>query len=150
MERSPEVYHVLEALDNIGCDVYVDVHGDEEIPANFFASTAGIPGWTPRLEELFKSFRQIMHDVSRDFQQEKGYGDDEPGKANLAICGDQVAQRFNCLAVTLEQPFKDAEFNAPAPAQGWSPQRAKTLGASMVTALLKIACHDKLPKNSKV
>ena len=72
LQRSPEVYHVLKALDTLGCDLYVDVHGDEEIPANFFADSAGIPGWTPRLEELNHKFSAAMLEASADFQTELG------------------------------------------------------------------------------
>ena len=134
LERSPEVLHVLAALDAHGCDAYVDVHGDEEIAANFFAGTQGIPSWSPRLEGLFKSFSNSLARVNPDFQLEKGYGDDDPGQANLAICADQVAQRFDCLAVTLEQPFKDSTHDTPMPHCGWTPQRARRLGASLLDA----------------
>jgi murein tripeptide amidase MpaA len=139
LERSPEVYHVLRKLDEVGCDCYVDVHGDEEIPANFFANTAGIPGWTPRLDALFLSFQKAYAHANADFQIGKGYDDDAPGDANLAICGDQVAQRFDCLAVTLEQPYKDSTFNTPMPECGWTPQRAQRLGASLVDAMLDVS-----------
>jgi murein tripeptide amidase MpaA len=140
LERSPEVFHALQVLDRIGCDAYVDVHGDEEIAANFFAGTQGITGWSPRLAGLFQAFQGSLAKCNPDFQTEKGYGDDDPGQANLAICADQVAQRFDCLAVTLEQPFKDSTFDTPMPNCGWTPQRAKRLGASLLDAF-----NDVLP-----
>ena len=31
LERSPEVYHILRALDTVGCSGFLDIHGDEEI-----------------------------------------------------------------------------------------------------------------------
>jgi len=31
MERSPEIYHILQALDAYGCSGFLDIHGDEEI-----------------------------------------------------------------------------------------------------------------------
>ena len=37
MRCSPEVWHMMALLDEHGCDAYVDVHGDEEIEANFNA-----------------------------------------------------------------------------------------------------------------
>jgi len=37
LERSPEVYHTLKAMDKTGVDVFVDVHGDEALPFNFIA-----------------------------------------------------------------------------------------------------------------
>lgn len=84
----------------VGCDCFVDTHGDEEIPAVFYAGKQGIPNWTPRLASLFTLFSQATLHSNPDFQILKGYGDDEPGQANLAICGDQIAQRFDCLLVT--------------------------------------------------
>jgi murein tripeptide amidase MpaA len=50
----------------------------------------------------------------------------------------QVGERFKCLAVTLEQPFKD-NADLPEPEQGWSPERARKLGASMLDAVLAVA-----------
>lgn len=49
----------------------------------------------------------------------------------------QVAQRFDCLAVTLEQPFKDTK-ETPDKEFGWSPQRAQRLGASLLDAILAV------------
>ena len=49
LERSPEVYHVLKAMDHFGLDAHVDIHGDEAIAANFFAGTEGIPKWDDSL-----------------------------------------------------------------------------------------------------
>lgn len=37
-------------------------------------------------------------------------GNDPPGQANLAICSSAVGQRYNCLAFTLEMPFKDTSY----------------------------------------
>ena len=31
LERSPEVYYILQALDAYGCQGFLDIHGDEEI-----------------------------------------------------------------------------------------------------------------------
>jgi murein tripeptide amidase MpaA len=41
-EKSPEVLCVLAAMDRTGVDFAMDVHGDEAIPANFFAGFEGI------------------------------------------------------------------------------------------------------------
>ena len=139
LERSPEVYHVLNKLNEVGCDCYVDTHGDEEIPAVFYAGTQGIPNWTPRLASLFTLFSQATLHANPDFQIGKGYEDDEPGQANLAICGDQIAQRFDCLAVTLEMPYKDTTFDTPMPSCGWTPQRSEKFGASLIDAFLDVA-----------
>lgn len=48
-----------------------------------------------------------------------------------------MGQRFDCLAVTLEQPFKDAA-NAPEPVREWSPERAQRLGSSLLNAITSV------------
>jgi murein tripeptide amidase MpaA len=117
LERSPEVYHVLREMDATGCDCCIDVHGDEGLAYNFFASAEGIDGWTSRLSNLYDLFQNIYCDVTPDFQKVYGYefapGQDiphvpAPGSAMPARGNtSQIAQRFDCLAVTLEMPFKD-------------------------------------------
>lgn len=51
-ERSPEVLAVSSAMEVTGLDMLLDVHGDEEIPANFIGSMFGVPAWGPRLERM--------------------------------------------------------------------------------------------------
>jgi murein tripeptide amidase MpaA len=75
--------------------------------------------------------------VSPDFQTEFGYGKDEPGKANLTIGSNWVAQTFNCLSNTLEMPFKDND-NLADPMVGWSPERCIHLGEASLTAMLAV------------
>lgn len=62
--------------------------------------------WGPRLEKLQAAFLASYSRANSDMQREVGYEADEPGKANYAICSNQIAQRFDCLGVTLEMPFK--------------------------------------------
>ena len=49
----------------------------------------------------------------------------------------QIGQQFDCLSLTLEMPFKDCD-NQPEPRLGFSPQRAKGLGAAFLTALHQV------------
>ncbi|HLV47742.1 MAG TPA: M14-type cytosolic carboxypeptidase, partial [Aliidiomarina sp.] len=37
LEKSPEVFHVLNKMKEVGVDCFLDVHGDEAIPHNFVA-----------------------------------------------------------------------------------------------------------------
>lgn len=62
----------------------------------------GIPGWTERLRQLQAGFTGAFARASPDFQTALGYAVDPPGQANMSICSNAVAQRFDCLAVTLE------------------------------------------------
>lgn len=73
-----------------------------------------------------------------------GYDNELPGEANLAICAEAVAQRFDCLSVTLEMPFKDT-FGSTMPAEGWSPPRAKCFGASMLDAMASVLPFVRAP-----
>ncbi|KAF8071360.1 hypothetical protein HT031_001444 [Scenedesmus sp. PABB004] len=51
----------------------------------------------------------------------------------------QIAQRFDCLAVTLEMPFKLTAADAGDPAgPGWGPERAKRFGGAMLGAVLDV------------
>lgn len=137
MERSPEVKLVRDAMDRLGCDFCLDVHGDEELPYNFIAAAEGIAGWTPRLETLTQDFCNAYEQADPAFQQEHGYPKDAPGKANMTMCTSQVAQRFDCLAMTLEMPFKD-DNNHPDAELGWSPERAMELGANVVSPMVSV------------
>ncbi|KAL6774122.1 hypothetical protein ACKKBG_A23850 [Auxenochlorella protothecoides x Auxenochlorella symbiontica] len=137
MEHSPEVFCVRNAMDRTGVDVMIDIHGDEALPYNFFVSSSAIPGWTPRLADLEAALSAALVVANPDFQTRVGYPRGAPGKGNLSLGSKQVAQRFDCLAVTLEQPFKDTK-ETPDKEFGWSPQRAQRLGASLLDAILAV------------
>lgn len=138
MEKSPEVYLVLEKMKETGLDFALDVHGDEALPYNFIAGTEGIPDWTNRLADLQAQFKATYVDSSGgEFQIKHGYPVNKPGKANLTICSNALAQRFGALAMTLEMPFKD-NANNPDSGFGWSPARAKQLGRDAVEPILAV------------
>jgi murein tripeptide amidase MpaA len=137
MERSPEVFLIRKAMAETGVDFCLDVHGDETIPYNFLISTAGIPSLTPKQRSLHESFAENLRRASPDFQTAHGYPDSAPGKANLTMCGNHVAENFGCLAMTLEMPFKDND-GAPDARTGWSPARCRALGRSHLDALLGV------------
>jgi murein tripeptide amidase MpaA len=133
-ERSPEVLWVRNAMDESGVDFCLDVHGDEALPYNFIAGSEGIPGFTPRLAGLLEQFKAAYMLACPDFQTRYGYPVSAPGKANMTMCTSQVAQRFNCLAMTLEMPFKD-NADLPDAEVGWSPARCRNLGAAVLHAV---------------
>lgn len=136
--KSPEVYLVLNKMIETGCDLALDVHGDEALPYNFIAGTEGIPSWSDRLSDLLENFKSAYVKSSNGaFQTQFGYPTNAPGKANLTICSNALAERFDCLAMTLEMPFKD-DANHPDKTVGWSPARAKQLGADALAPLLAV------------
>ena len=142
LERSPEVHHVLTRMDATGIDFAMDVHGDEAIPHAFIAGFEGIPNWTDAQGKLFHRFRDTLARRSPDFQTRHGYHVSAPGKANLSMSTNQLANRFGCIAATLEMPFKDNQ-DLPDPLQGWSPGRSKQLAVECLGALHEIL--DDLP-----
>ena len=139
-ENSPEVYHVLARIRETGVDLHLDVHGDEGLPYNFIAGGEGAPNFTPDDQHKLDAYKVALEAISPDFQTLHGYDVDAPGTADLSICTNYMANTFNCLAMTLEMPFKD---NADLPDEfyGWSPERCRKLGAANLDAMLTII-HD--------
>ena len=138
-EKSPEVLYVRNAMDDQPPAFAIDVHGDEAIPANFLAGFEGIPALTERQSALFSLFSNTLERISPDFQTRQGYEAPPPGKANLSMSTTQLAERFGCVSMTLEMPFKD-NFDLPDDVYGWSPERSKYLAAACLDAL-----HAMLP-----
>ena len=115
----------------------MDVHGDEALPHNFIAGFEGIPTITDRQLALLGDYKATLERLSPDFQTRVGYPPSGPGKANLTMSTNALANRFGCLAMTLEMPFKDAAQN-PDPVSGWSPARSAGLGRDCLAALLEM------------
>ena len=136
-DRSPEVDCVIHAMDEDKPVLCLDVHGDEALPYNFIAGAQGIPGYTEKQDADLLAFLEAYKNASSDFQTEVGYPISKPGKANLTMCTNFVAHRYDCLAMTLEMPFKD-NANAPDEEEGWSPDRSAELGASTIDAMLSV------------
>ena len=134
LEKSPEVFHIRAAMAETGVDFCLDVHGDEAIPYNFLAGTAGIPSLAARQTALHQAYAEALRRANPDFQIGHGYPDNKPGKANLTMCSNYIAETHGCLAMTLEMPFKD-NLLAPDPVAGWSPERSRKLGAASLDAL---------------
>nr|WP_294167654.1 M14-type cytosolic carboxypeptidase [uncultured Sphingomonas sp.] len=133
-EKSPEVLCVREAMDRQPPDFAMDIHGDEAIPANFLAGFEGIPSLTERQTRLFKLYSDTLERLSPDFQTAQGYEIPPPGQANMSMSTTQLAERYGCVSMTLEMPFKD-NFDLPDPLRGWSAERSKYLGQSCLDAL---------------
>jgi len=134
LARSPEVYHVLKKMDETGVDAFLDVHGDEELPFNFIAGGEGCPNWSKRLETLQGAFLARYSRANSDMQVPVAYEPEEPGQGRLNVCSNQIGSRYDCLAATLEMPFKDCMSN-PDPERGWNGARSAMLGSSVLEAL---------------
>ena len=134
VERSPEVLAIRNAMDKSGVDFAMDVHGDEAIAAVFIAGFEGIPGWRAEQGVAYQRYRAILERRTPDFQTRLGYPVTPAGRANLSMSTNQLAERFGCVALTLEMPFKD-NADLPDEQQGWSPERSKALARDCLAAL---------------
>ncbi len=119
LERSPEVFLVRQKMLETGIDLFLDAHGDEALPYNFVAGCEGNPGYAARLEGLENAFKAAWQISSPDFQDQFGYERDKAGEANMTLATNWVGQQFDCLAYTIEMPFKD-NANLPDEEYGWS------------------------------
>lgn len=137
LEKSPEVFHVINKMEATGVDLFYDVHGDEALPYVFLAGSQGTPSYNDRLARLRDKFSDVLKLASADFQSEFGYDIDALGTANMTIATHWVAERFDCLANTLEMPFKDND-NVPDADTGWSPERSIKLGEASLVAMLAV------------
>lgn len=137
LEKSPEVFYVINKMQQTGVDLFYDVHGDEEIPFVFLAGSQGTPSYNDRLAHLRNKFAQVLKIASADFQTKFGYEVDALGTANMTLATNWVAEHFDCLANTLEMPFIDNN-NLPDAATGWSPERSIQLGEASLIAMLAV------------
>jgi murein tripeptide amidase MpaA len=147
-EKSPEVLCVRNAMDEVPPDFAMDVHGDEAIPANFLAGFEGIPSLSDGQLKLFNLFGETLERLSPDFQRSQGYEIPAPGQANMSMSTTQLAERYGCVSMTLEMPFKD-NFDLPDEVYGWSPQRSKYLAYACLDALHAVLPELKAAKTQK-
>ncbi len=138
LDKSPEVYYTLKAMDEYGVDMLLDIHGDEALPYNFVAGCEGNPNYSARLKDLENTFKEALLLATPEFQDVHGYDKDEAGKANLSIGANAVGHRYDCLSYTLEMPFKDND-NLPDAAYGWSAARCQQLGEDLLIAVRAVS-----------
>ena len=134
MERSPEVYLVRVQMLSIGVDMFLDIHGDEALPYNFVAGCEGNPSYNDRNKALEDQFKALLITITPEFQDDVGYDKDEPGKANMTVATNWVGEQFDCLAFTIEMPFKDNAL-LPDHSVGWSDTRSSLLGRDVLTTI---------------
>lgn len=134
---TPEVFFVREKMKTIGVDLFLDIHGDESMPYVFVAGCEGNPNYSPRLAQLETQFKTHFQLASPDFQTEFGYERDAPGTGNLDMATNWVGQHFDCLAFTLEMPFKDNDL-LPDDDFGWNGQRSLRLGEALLLPIAAV------------
>ena len=57
--------------------------------------------------------------VSPDFKPTNFYGVDAPNAAEMGEANNYVGEKFGCLSVTLEQPFKDVDSHEGGACGRW-------------------------------
>lgn len=139
-ERSPEVKCVRDRMEATGADFCIDCHADAELRCNFLGGPLEIPSRSARLNGLFERFEHLWAAASPEYERGHPYPGGAPAEADLRMAWNWIADRFNCLSILLEQPFKDTSYWQDD-VQGWSPERATRFGASFAEALRGIIPH---------
>ena len=133
---SPEVLRVRSEMERTGCELFLDIHGDESLPYVFFSTAEEVPGYGAEALEAQARFIECFAAVSPDFQTHEGYKPGRFADELLTLASKWVAHRFGCVSLTLEMPFKD-NANLPDGHVGWNGARSKRLGAAMLNPILR-------------
>ena len=135
MERSPEVFLVRKKIEETGCDLFLDIHGDEALPYVFVAGCEMLDGFSEQQAAEQQAFIDEFLRASPDFQVAMGY---EPGKYReemLQLASKYIGHTYKCVSLTLEMPFKD-NADMPDPEVGWNGARSARLGAAILQPIL--------------
>ncbi len=121
-----------------GVDLFLDAHGDEDIPHSFIMSASD----NCSLSKRESVFRENLEKVSNSFQTAVDYNTFKQGENSCcgSNCGNTdlskanyyVADKFSCLSMVLEMPFinnEETDSNMPI-------EQNKELGRSMINPLL--------------
>ena len=81
--------------------------------------------------------------VNPDYQTVTGYEKGHFSTEMATVATNWVGDKFDCLALTLEMPFKDND-NLPDSLHGWSGYRSYLLGQSMLGAIHMVISNSKL------
>jgi murein tripeptide amidase MpaA len=130
LDRSPEVFHVLRAMEDTGLDMAIDVHGHEVAMRAFTAAARCAPARSAHHAGFYSRFAGAVARRNPAFQ----IAADDPELTELSMAAPQLAERFGALAMALEMPFKDASASAD-PETGWSPKRSKMLARDCMAEL---------------
>ena len=135
MERSPEVFLVKQKMHEIGCDLFLDVHGDEGLPYVFVAGSEALPKFSAAQAAAQQRFIDDFKLASPDFQDVHGYPPAPYTDEVLTMGSPHITHAFGCLSLTLELPFKD-NANDPDDQVGWDGARSARLGAAALQPVL--------------
>ncbi|RJF99303.1 M14 family metallopeptidase [Noviherbaspirillum saxi] len=134
LESSPEVWHVKRRIEKVGCDVFLDVHGDERLPYVFAAGGEMLDNFEAGKAAHQQRFIDCLAAASTEFRPTGCYPPGKYQKYGLELASTYMELAFDCVALMLEMPFKD---NACAPNMrtGWSGGRSAKFGQQTLVAL---------------
>ncbi|WP_339938445.1 M14 family metallopeptidase [Undibacterium luofuense] len=135
LETSPEVYYVKNKIHETGCDMFLDIHGDEALPYIFVAGSEMIEGFTEKQAREQQIFVDAFCASSPDFQTKYGYEASKYNADMLKLASKYIGHTFKCVSLTLELPFKD-NANLPDEFVGWDGARSAKLGEAMLQPIL--------------
>ena len=135
-ERSPEVLCVKQKIEETGCDMFFDIHGDEALPYNFVAGNEMLADFTPERAERQGAFIDRYIAASPDFQKAIGYAASKYNADMLTLASKFIGHTYKCLSLTLEMPFKD-NADLPDPHTGWNGARSSALGKAILQPILQ-------------
>jgi murein tripeptide amidase MpaA len=135
MLRSPEVMGVRDAMIEKGVHLFVDAHGDEALPYVFVSGCEMLPTFNEQQRLAQQAFIDDFKAASPEFQDKVGYPVGRYQQDALKLASKWVGNRFGCVSLTLEMPFKD-NAHRPDPAVGWNGERSKQLGAAILEPML--------------
>ena len=135
-ERSPEVWHVRERMQQTGVDFLLDLHADETRAFVWPVYTPGVPSLSERQVRLRKAFDAALAQASPDYSPDEPKDREEAARGSdpLAMAISWAAEKFGCLALIVEFPFLDNNY-APDERYGWSHPRSRHFGRACLDAL---------------
>ena len=131
IENSPEVFYVKNKILETGCDLFLDIHGDEGLPYVFVAGSEMLAGFSEQQMAQQNAFVADFVQASPDFQTEFGYPVDKYNADMLKLASKFIGNHFKCVSLTLELPFKDNAI-LPDAQVGWDGDRSAKLGEAML------------------
>ena len=136
-ERSPEVLAVKQRITTTGCDLFLDVHGDEALPYVFAAGSEMLEGFDAQQAQAQQRFVDSYKQASPDFQDQVGYGSGKYSADLLKLASKYIGHTYRCVSLTLELPFKD-NANLPDAQLGWNGARSARLGRAALQPILRV------------
>jgi murein tripeptide amidase MpaA len=135
LETSPEVFVVKNKIHETGCDLFLDIHGDEALPYVFVVGSEMLEGFSAQQAAEQLAFIDNFKRASPDFQTEHGYSAGKYREDMLKLASKYIGHTFKCVSLTLEMPFKDNAI-LPDARVGWNGARSAKLGAAILQPIL--------------